>query len=226
MESTPSHAQSGTASKARARAMSDHTMIGSLGKRSTSTPANRPKSANGIAASAVRTPISGGVASSSRAPVSGRARKVICPPKWVMVSEPHSRTKSPWRHRPFNARMGLVRRWVNSARSIPIHRLRTRFVRAIGRFVASPLPGVRRVLNLYAKGGIAMRRGIRLMALGIAVTVNGVALMAVNAAMVEGAERQLLSQQEAERIVITATRQDLPENQTVASQNCPARKTL
>jgi len=41
-----------------------------------------------------------------------------------------------------------------------------------------------------------MRRGIRLMALGIAVTVNGAALMAVNAAMVEGAERQLLSQQE------------------------------
>src|SRR5437016_5464583 len=168
MESTPSHAQSGTASKARARAMSGHTMIGSLGKRSTSTPANRPKSANGSASSAVRTPISSGVASSSRAPVSGRARKVICPPKWVMVSEPHSRTKSPWRHRPFNARMGLVRRWVNSARSIPIHRSRTRFVRAIGRFVASPLPGVRRVLNLHAKGGIAMRRGIRLMALGIA----------------------------------------------------------
>src|SRR5438034_7982508 len=64
MESTPSHAQSGTASKARARAMSDHTMIGSLGKRSTSTPANRPKSANGSASSAVRTPISSGVASS------------------------------------------------------------------------------------------------------------------------------------------------------------------
>src|SRR5437867_1772325 len=197
MESTPSHAQSGTASKARARAMSDHTMIGSLGKRSTSTPANRPKSANGSASSAVRTPISSGVASSSRAPVSGRARKVICPPKWVMVSEPHSRTKSPWRHSPFNARMGLVRRCgLIRARSIPIHRPGTRFVRAIGRFVASPLPAVRRVLNLHAKGGIAMRRGIRLMALGIAVTVNGAALMAVNAAMVEGAERQLLSQQE------------------------------
>ena len=71
-----------------------------------------------------------------------------------------------------------------------------------------------------------MRRKIRLMALGIAVSVNGAALMAVNAAMVEGAERQLLSQQEPERIVITATRQDLPENQTVASQNCPAKKTL
>ena len=71
-----------------------------------------------------------------------------------------------------------------------------------------------------------MRRGIRLMALGIAVTVNGVALMAVNAAMVEGAERQLLSQQEPERIVITGSRQDLPEHRTLAVQNCPAKKTL
>src|SRR5713101_3897372 len=80
MESASSHAQSGTASKARARAMSDHTMIGSLGARSTSTPAN------------------------------GSARKVICPPKWVMVSELHSRTKSPWRHSPLNTRVGFSRR--------------------------------------------------------------------------------------------------------------------
>ena len=71
-----------------------------------------------------------------------------------------------------------------------------------------------------------MRRKIRLMALGIAVTVNGAALMAVNAAMVEGAERQLLSQQEPERIVITGSRQDLPEHRTLAVQNCPAKKTL
>ena len=71
-----------------------------------------------------------------------------------------------------------------------------------------------------------MRRKIRLMALGIAVSVNGAALMAVNAAMVEGAERQLLSQQEPERIVITGSRQDLPEHRTLAVQNCPAKKTL
>ena len=71
-----------------------------------------------------------------------------------------------------------------------------------------------------------MKREIRLMALGIAIAVNGGALMAVNAAMVDGAGRQLLSQQEPERIVITATRQDLPENQTLAVQNCPAKKTL
>ena len=71
-----------------------------------------------------------------------------------------------------------------------------------------------------------MRRGIRLMALGIAVAVNGAALVAVNAAMVDGAERQLLSQQEPERIVITGSRQDLPEHRTLAVQNCPAQKTL
>ena len=71
-----------------------------------------------------------------------------------------------------------------------------------------------------------MRRGTRLMALGVAVTVNGAALVAVNAAMVEGAERQLLSQQEPERIVITGSRQDLPEHRTLAVQNCPAKKTL
>jgi len=71
-----------------------------------------------------------------------------------------------------------------------------------------------------------MRRKIRLMALGIAVTVNGAALVAVNAAMVDGAERQLLSRQEPERIVITGSRQDLPEHRTLAVQNCPARKTL
>jgi len=64
------------------------------------------------------------------------------------------------------------------------------------------------------------------MALGIAVTVNGAALVAVNAAMVDGAERQLLSQQEPERIVITGSRQDLPEHRTLAVQNCPTRRTL
>ncbi len=71
-----------------------------------------------------------------------------------------------------------------------------------------------------------MKRGIRLMALGIAIAVNGAVLVVVNAAMVDGAERQLLSQQEPERVVITGTRQDLPENQTLAIQNCPAKKTL
>ena len=71
-----------------------------------------------------------------------------------------------------------------------------------------------------------MKRGIRLTALGFAIAVNGAALTAVNVALVDGAERERLSQQQPERIVITAKRQDLPGNQTVASQNCPGPKTL
>jgi len=70
-----------------------------------------------------------------------------------------------------------------------------------------------------------MKRRIRLIALGLAIAVNGAALVAVNASMVGGAERELLSQQ-AERVVIVAKREDLPANQTVASQNCPAPRAL
>src|SRR5437588_11318922 len=101
-----------------------------------------------------------------------------------MVSEPHSRTKSPWRHSPLNARMGLVRRCGLIRREVyPIHRPRKPFARAIWRFVARPLPEVRSVLNLHAKGGFEMKRGIRLAARGVAlaVAVNGAALVEVNA---------------------------------------------
>src|SRR3989475_1804468 len=117
--------------------------------------------------------------------------------------------------------MGLIRREVYQF----IGQGRVSFARS-GVSSHRRCPGLRKALNLHAKGGIAMRRGIRLMALGIAVSVNGAALMAVNAAMVEGAERQLLSQQEPERIVITAPRQEDSAPQTLAIQNCPARKTL
>src|SRR3954468_23019886 len=82
--------------------MSDQMMIGSLGARSTSTPTKRPKSAKGTDSSAVSTPISKGVASRSSAAVSGSARKVIWPPKCVIVSEVHNRTKSALRHNPFS----------------------------------------------------------------------------------------------------------------------------
>ena len=71
-----------------------------------------------------------------------------------------------------------------------------------------------------------MKRGIRLVALGVAIAVNGAGLLTVNAAMIDGAGRELLSQQQIERIVVTAKRQDLPPNQTVASQNCPTPKAL
>ena len=71
-----------------------------------------------------------------------------------------------------------------------------------------------------------MKRVIRLLALGLAIAVNGAALMAVNASMVRGAERELLSQQPPERVVIVAKREDLPANQTVAIQNCAAPRAL
>ncbi len=75
-----------------------------------------------------------------------------------------------------------------------------------------------------------MKRGVRLVALGVAIAVNGTGLLAVNAAMVDGAGREVgrevVSQHQVERIVVTAKRQDLPANQTVASQNCPAPKAL
>jgi hypothetical protein len=71
-----------------------------------------------------------------------------------------------------------------------------------------------------------MKRGIRLVALGVAIAVNGTGLLAVNAAMVDGAGRELVSQQQIERIVVTAKRQDLPVSQTVASQNCAVPKPI
>ncbi len=71
-----------------------------------------------------------------------------------------------------------------------------------------------------------MKHRIRLLALGIAIGVNGAALMAVDASMVGGAERELLSPQQPERVVIVAKRQELPATQAVASQNCPAPRAL
>ena len=71
-----------------------------------------------------------------------------------------------------------------------------------------------------------MKRGIRLIALGLAIAVNGAALVAVNASMVGGAERELASQQQPERVVIVAKSLDLPGHQTVAIQNCPAPRAL
>ena len=71
-----------------------------------------------------------------------------------------------------------------------------------------------------------MKRRIRPIALGLAIAVNGAALMAVNASIVDGAERELLSKQQPERVVIVAKRQELPATQTVAIQNCPAPRAL
>ena len=70
-----------------------------------------------------------------------------------------------------------------------------------------------------------MKNGIRALALGIAIGVNGAALMAANASMVGGAERELASQH-VERVVVVAIREDLPAQQTVASENCPTPRAL
>jgi hypothetical protein len=70
------------------------------------------------------------------------------------------------------------------------------------------------------------KRGTRLIALGIALAVNGAALIAFNVAMVDGAERDLLTQQEPERVVITAPRREQPGQDMLATQNCPGRKAL
>jgi hypothetical protein len=71
-----------------------------------------------------------------------------------------------------------------------------------------------------------MKRGIRPIALGLAIAMNGAALVAVNASMIGGAEREVASQQQPERIVIVAKRQELPGKQVVAIQNCPAPRAL
>jgi hypothetical protein len=71
-----------------------------------------------------------------------------------------------------------------------------------------------------------MERASRLIGLGIALAVNAAAFAALNFAMVDGAERDRLSQQEPERILITAPRQELPDREILATQNCPGRKAL
>ena len=72
-----------------------------------------------------------------------------------------------------------------------------------------------------------MNRGMSLVALGVAICVNAAGLMAVNSAMVDAAERELLSQQQPVNVVvITAKRQDLQASQTVASQNCAVPKPI
>jgi hypothetical protein len=71
-----------------------------------------------------------------------------------------------------------------------------------------------------------MKRGIHPIALGLAIAMNGAALVAVNASMIGGAEREVASQQQPERIVIVAKRQEPPGQQIVAIQNCPAPRAL
>lgn len=67
-----------------------------------------------------------------------------------------------------------------------------------------------------------MKQGIRMIALGAALTVNAAALFVTHVAMVDGAAREHLAQQEVERIVITGER---PAD-ALAARNCTGRHTL
>jgi hypothetical protein len=68
-----------------------------------------------------------------------------------------------------------------------------------------------------------MKRGICLIALSAAFAVNGAALFATHVAMVNGAERERLVQQDVERVVITA---DRSADDVVATRNCTGSKAL
>jgi hypothetical protein len=64
-----------------------------------------------------------------------------------------------------------------------------------------------------------MTNQIRLTVLGVALVVNLAALATLQAAMVRGADRAA-AEQALERVVITASRYDLPEAQALA--RCPS----
>jgi len=92
--------------------MSDHMMIGSL-RRTVHQDAGEQteESANGSASSAVRNPISRRCRIEQQgAGERQRQEGDLSAEVGVMVSELHSRTKSPWRHSPLNARAGFSRR--------------------------------------------------------------------------------------------------------------------
>ena len=77
--------------------------MGRRGRRSTQTPASRPSSGQGAAASAPRMPICAGVACRVSAAVRGKASSVTCEPKSEMVWPSQRRRKPVWRHRPGGA---------------------------------------------------------------------------------------------------------------------------
>jgi hypothetical protein len=62
----------------------------------------------------------------------------------------------------------------------------------------------------------------KVLALGIALAVNVAALATVNVAMLDGAARERVAQQEVERVVIYGER----PAEAFAAKNCPARQTL
>jgi len=62
-----------------------------------------------------------------------------------------------------------------------------------------------------------MKTTNRLAVFAFAVALNAAAVAALHIAMVDGAERAILANQEPEHVIVTATRTPDP----VASSNCP-----
>lgn len=62
----------------------------------------------------------------------------------------------------------------------------------------------------------------KVLALGIALAVNAAAFATVNVAMLDGAARERVAQQEVERVVIFGER----PAEALAAKNCPGHQTL
>jgi hypothetical protein len=62
----------------------------------------------------------------------------------------------------------------------------------------------------------------KVLALGIALAVNAAALATVDVAMLDGAARERVAQQEVERVVIFGDR----PAEAFAAKNCPGHQTL
>jgi hypothetical protein len=62
-----------------------------------------------------------------------------------------------------------------------------------------------------------MKTTSRLAVFAFAVALNGAALAALHVAMVDGAERAVLANQETEHVVVSATRTPA----AIATSNCP-----
>ena len=67
-----------------------------------------------------------------------------------------------------------------------------------------------------------MKTKNRLVALTVAIAINAAALAALHIAMVEGMERAVAANVEAEYVVVTAP----PAPADIAHSNCPAPKAL
>jgi len=71
-----------------------------------------------------------------------------------------------------------------------------------------------------------MKSRTRLIILAFAVAVNAAALTALNAAMLDGAERAVLANQEYDHVVVSATRTSDNLASGLAKSACPGTKAL